>query len=282
MTIRPTPDKDWHATAAAVARHIERGKSPPATTTIWDNAPVPKEPDPIFSDERLAAMYDVFEGDRDDLDAYVAIVRELEATRVLDIGCGTGEFLLRLVPLGIGAIGLDPAVASVGIARTKEGADRVKWIEGRVSALPPVQVDLVTMTANVAQVFVEDDEWRDTLAAAAAALAPGGHLVFETRDPANRAWEGWTRDASFQQAEGIDGTLVETWNELASVELPLVTFTWTFRFADGSTVGSESTLRFRSRTEVEQALDAAGFDVLDVRDAPDRPGRELVFVARRR
>ncbi|URN18924.1 SAM-dependent methyltransferase, partial [Streptomyces sudanensis] len=44
---------------------------------------------------------------------------------------------------------------------------------------------------------------------------------------------------------------------------------------------SESTLRFRRREEVEADLVARGFVVEDVRDAPDRPGREFVFVARR-
>ncbi len=44
---------------------------------------------------------------------------------------------------------------------------------------------------------------------------------------------------------------------------------------------SPSTLRFRSREEVEQSLADAWLDLVEVRDAPDRPGRELVFVARK-
>jgi len=43
----------------------------------------------------------------------------------------------------------------------------------------------------------------------------------------------------------------------------------------------DSTLRFRARGEVEAALVATGFAVDTVRGAPDRPGRELVFFARR-
>lgn len=243
---------------------------------------MPQESDPIFSDERLAAVYDIFDGERDDLDAYVSMVEELGASRVLDIGCGTGEFLLRLVPIGMETTGLDPAVASIDLARRKPGASQVRWIEGDVAALPPIEVDLVTMTANVAQVFVDEADWLAVLDASAAVLRSGGHLVFETRDPGQRAWEGWTPDSSFQRAEGPDGSMVETWNEVTNVDLPLVTFEWTFRFADGSTIASESTLRFRSREEIEAALASAGFDVVDVRDAPDRPGREFVFVARRR
>jgi len=44
---------------------------------------------------------------------------------------------------------------------------------------------------------------------------------------------------------------------------------------------SDSTLRFRDRAEVEAILATHGFDTLDVREAPDRPGHEHVFVARR-
>ena len=62
----------------------------------------------------------------------------------------------------------------------------------------------------------------------------------------------------------------------------LVSFRSVFVFeADSATLTSESTLRFRRREEVADSLMVAGFVVDDLRDAPDRPGRELVFVARR-
>ena len=48
------------------------------------------------------------------------------------------------------------------------------------------------MTANVAQVFLTDGEWAATLRAIRGSLRPGGWLVFETRDPARRAWGEWT------------------------------------------------------------------------------------------
>jgi hypothetical protein len=63
------------------------------------------------------------------------------------------------------------------------------------------------------------------------------------------------------------------------VSLPYVSFHSTYRFAsDGFELESTSTLRFRTRTEIEEALVANGFVTLDVREAPDRPGREYVFV----
>ena len=75
---------------------------------------------------------------------------------------------------------------------------------------------------------------------------------------------------------------VESWVDLTDVAPPLVSFRWTFVFeADGTTLTSDSTLRFRTREEVLHSLATAGFVTHDVRDAPDRPARELVFVAQR-
>jgi hypothetical protein len=42
---------------------------------------------------------------------------------------------------------------------------------------------------------------------------------------------------------------------------------------------STSTLRFRERDELSTALGAAGFEVVELRDAPDRPGKEFVYIA---
>jgi SAM-dependent methyltransferase len=238
-------------------------------------------PDAIFSLPRLASVYDPLDADRRDLDAYVAIADEVAARTVLDIGCGTGTFACLLAERGLEVTGVDPAVASLDVARGKPGADRVRWIIGDARALPPLQVDLATMTGNVAQALLSDGEWASTLRSARSALRPEGHLVLETRDPRAQAWRGWTRDRTSRSVEVPGAGLVETWVELTDVELPSVSFRTTFVFhADGEVVTSSSTLRFRPRDEVASSLAAAGFVVDEVRDAPDRPGLELVFIAR--
>lgn len=138
------------------------------------------------------------------------------------------------------------------------------------------------MTANVAQAITDPHTWHKTLRGAYEALRPGGHLVFETRAPARRAWEEWTRENSYRVTEIPGVSSVESWVQLIEVSLPLVTFRWTYVFAaDRQVLTSDSTLRFREREDVEQDLVAHGYVVEDVRDAPDRPGRELVFLARR-
>ncbi|MFF7990675.1 class I SAM-dependent methyltransferase [Kitasatospora xanthocidica] len=238
--------------------------------------------DECFGHPRLAAIYDRLDPDRGDLVPYLRMAEELTARRVLDIGCGTGVFALLLAGRGIDVVGVDPARASVEVARAKPGGDRVRWIHGDVTDLPRLQVDLATMSANVAQAIADPRGWQRTLRGAYDALRPGGHLVFETRDPAARAWERWTREHSHRVTEIPGVGSVESWVESIGTSLPLVTFRWTYVFgADGQVLTSDSTLRFREREEVERDLTVNGFVVEGVRDAPDRPGREFVFVARR-
>jgi SAM-dependent methyltransferase len=240
-------------------------------------------PDAVFDDPRLAALYDALDPDRSDLDAYLALIEGFDARSVLDLGCGTGVLALLLAERGVDVIGVDPARASLDVARAKPGAERVTWIHGDASAIPPsTVVDAVTMTANVAQVFLSDEAWLATLAAAHRALRPGGRLIFETRDPANRAWEGWTKEATRSTTDIPGVGPVTDWVEVTDVDGELVTFESPNVFeADGTVITSRSTLRFRSRDAIEVSLRASGFVVDDVRDAPDRPGRELVFIARR-
>ncbi|MFE5854293.1 class I SAM-dependent methyltransferase [Streptomyces sp. NPDC056500] len=238
--------------------------------------------DDCFAHPRLAAIYDFLHPDRSDLDAYLQVAEELEARRVLDIGCGTGVFALVLAHRGVEVVGIDPALASIDVARAKPGGERVHWICGDATDLPPLQVDLATMTANVAQAINDPHTWQNTLRGAFEALRPGGLLVFETRDPARRAWEEWTRKDTYEVVEIPGVGAVENWGQVLDVSPSLVTFRWTYRFAaDGHVLTSDSTLRFREREEVERDLLAEGYVVEEIRDAPDRPGKEFVFLARR-
>jgi len=110
--------------------------------------------DEIFENPRLAAIYDPFDPDRSDLDAYELMVNEFGAHSVLDIGCGTGTFACRLAARDIEIIELEPAQASLKMAQTKPWSDLVTWIHGTALDLPPLRVDLATMTANISQVFL--------------------------------------------------------------------------------------------------------------------------------
>lgn len=242
---------------------------------------MPSAPDPIFSDGRLAEVYDALDPDRSDLDEYEeAVVCEFGAQSVLDLGCGTGTFALRLAARGLRVTGVDPAVASIEVAQRKPDGDSVTWVAGTLRDAPTTTVDAITMTANVAQVFLEDQEWAGVLEAALARLNPGGVLIFEARRAEDRAWEQWTRELSHHTAEVPNIGTLERWVEVTAVEGERVTFEQpTIFHADGARVDSTSTLRFRSREAIEESLHRAGFRMVAVRDARYAPGRAWVYFA---
>jgi SAM-dependent methyltransferase len=136
-------------------------------------------------------------------------------------------------------VGVDPAAASIEVAKSNDPTARITWVHGDATAVPALGVDLAVMTGNVAQVFLSNDSWTQTLRGIHEALRPHGHLVFETRRPERRAWADWAADTD-----------------------PII-------------------LDIPGTGPVESTLVAQGYRVLDIREAPDRPGREFVFIAER-
>ncbi len=144
-----------------------------------------------FTEDRLAALYDVFSPPerRDDFAFYLPLI--MSARAVLDVGCGTGA-LLRLAREGdhTGRLcGLDPAAGMLKQARRR--AD-IEWVHGDLASVGWDRAfDLIVMTGHAFQEFVEDDDIRVALVAIRAALTDGGRFAFETRNPLDRAWERW-------------------------------------------------------------------------------------------
>lgn len=217
-----------------------------------------------FRHPLLVAVYDAeCPWTRED-DFFAAVVAETPRARVLDLGCGTGRLALGLSAAGHTVTGVDPAHASLEAARAKPGAERVTWIEGTSRDLPEAAFDVAVMTSHVAQFFVTDDEFAGVLADLLRALVPGGRLVFDTRDPADRRWEKWNPVDSHRTVTLPDGTPVTAWTEVTGVVDGAVSFTHHYVFPDGPELESTATLRFRTQDEVRAALHAAGFAVQDV------------------
>lgn len=238
--------------------------------------------DQHYVDPRLVALYDADNPHGADTDFYLSLAADLNARRILDLGCGTGLLTHELAVNGRQVTGVDPAPAMLAYARRQPGAERVRWVEGDSSALGTPGADLAVMTGNVAQVFLEDTEWEATLRHLHAALRPGGHLAFESRNPDARAWEEWNREATHER-----NAAMESWMDQVSVGEGRVHFVGHNVFAGtGEDVVVDSTLRFRSRAELIESLTHAGFTVEQVygdwKRGPVTPeSRVMVFVARR-
>jgi SAM-dependent methyltransferase len=183
-------------------------------------------------------------------------------------------------------IGVDPAGPMLAYARRQPGADQVRWVEGDSSALGTPSADLMIMTGNVAQVFLDDAAWATTLRDAHAALRSGGHLAFETRNPDDRAWERWNPETTFARFDSPHGP-VETWLEVEGTDDGRVSLAGYNRFlATGEVVVAREELRFRDLGELTATLIGAGFAVEQVYGDWNRApllatSRVIVVVARR-
>lgn len=96
---------------------------------------------------------------------------------VVEVGAGTGAQALLLAGEAGGVVAVDPDRAALDIARAKEGADRVRWVEGMADALPAESgsADAVVMTLLLHH--LDRAGKQAALREAARVLRPGGRLV---------------------------------------------------------------------------------------------------------
>lgn len=235
----------------------------------------------------FAAAYDRLNPDDADHRFYAALADEIGAGRVLDLGCGTGTLTRLLASPGRAAVGIDPDPEMLRVARQRPGAGNVDWRLGHSDSADPGGADLAVMSGHVAQVFRDDAAWRTALHDLHRALVPGGTLAFESRNPAARAWDRWTRQATLRTVDTPDGP-VEFWHETAWESLPLVAYdTLTRNPRTGEQTSDRDVLAFRDAATLETSLRTAGFVVSrrfgDWRGAPLGPGSpEIILVATRR
>jgi ubiquinone/menaquinone biosynthesis C-methylase UbiE len=218
--------------------------------------------DDAFFRHDMAVLYDAFNSHGRDKDFYLRLAGT--PCRVLDIGCGTGSIGLALADLEHAVTGLDPAPGMLAVAKTKDTANRVRWVAG--SALDPqLSLDekfhLVIMTGHVFQVFLDDAETLAMLDFVRRHLAPEGRLVFESRNPQARAWQRWTERDTREVRDVAGIGRVEVFYQVKAVEAEHVIFDAVFTLLEtGEKRVSESRLRFADRETIGRLITEAGFD----------------------
>ena len=245
-------------------------------------------------DPRLVQVYDVECAGRADHDFYLALAAELGARTVTDLGCGTGVLACDLAARGHDVIGVDPSEAMLDAARHRPGGDRVVWVRGDAEVLTDDQ-DLLVMTGHVAQYLVTDSAWDATLQRIRQSLAVDGHVAFEMRNPAARAWERWTEEATRATYEHPLGGTFTSWGQVVDVVgdtadiddpacCPTVTTVGHTLLPDGQHLVATETLRFRTLERLHTSLRLAGLEVVQVwgdwdRSPVTRTSPELIVLA---
>ncbi len=218
-----------------------------------------------------APFYDlIHEGHDDDVGLWLSFAGRTDLP-VLEVGTGTGRIAIALALAGHEAVGIDPSLAMLAIARQRgedEGAD-ASFIEGRAQdlTLEPDHYGLVLVPADVFLYCEDGEEQLAVLRALAPSMAFNGTLAVDLPGPA--LWLDGT--ANGQPLLTWSGPIQSAGNEdtldvyqLHEDDLALQTrwlrITYETTAADGSVRRriSEHRLRYVYRFEAEYLLHMAG------------------------
>ncbi|WP_227288095.1 class I SAM-dependent methyltransferase [Boseongicola sp. H5] len=216
--------------------------------------------DELYHDPGLVSVYDALNSTREDFDFYLAQLPPLPAT-VADVGCGTGTFAVELSHRGYAVTGIEPAGMMLAQARAKDGGKDVRWIEGTMADVPSgARFDAIVMTGHAFQCILHDEDVIALFGDVERRLAANGAFLFETRNPAARAWEQWTPEHAGDPVPLAGGGAVRVVHRVEKVDGERITFSETYELTGSSDAprSSSSTLRFMSADRIVELARRAG------------------------
>ena len=200
---------------------------------------------------------------------FIALLKKTGVKNIADLGCGTGRLTTHFAKEGLHITAIDPHEAAIATAKRKKisNCGKITWIIGDSSKLHANTYDAVIMTANVAQVFLTNDSWQQVIADVYHALKPGGHFIFDTRNPQAKIWEQWEKDVTPDEAVNQEnGDPLEIWTSYEGFQNQIYTFYETVKLAQsGKVIMKEKIqLKFRTYEEIHSSLRKAGFSQIHV------------------
>ena len=256
----------------------------------------------IVSEERVDSPYDqpeLYDRMLDDLDFdqafWLRVAREGEAAgrgpgALLDVGCGTGRVLLRLLDAGIDADGLDASAPMLARARERAAArgfhPRLELADMRDFTMPRRYARVICAFNAFAHCETVDDQLR-ALACMRRHLAPGGAAVVFMSFPAPRYWSEPDGEPVLEREITIPGSdhRLQMWDtRFKDPVLQLQRSRMEIRELDATgaqiaTHRAEANQRWVYRWEMELLLRTAGFPRWEIQggfeggplERPDQP-----------
>ncbi len=219
-----------------------------------------------YSQASLAKIYDTLNPEAADTSFYKAIVQEFAPQKIVDVGCGTGLLTNQLASETCAVIGIEPAYPMLELAQAHDTKHQITWIHGTTADVKNEcdDSDLVTMTGHVSQVFIDDQAWSAVLQDIHRFLKPGGHLVFEMRNPKVEPWKNWTEANSKRTLQDPHYGTITNFVQASKVQDNIVEYENVYQFHEQEQkepLKAKSTLRFRTCEELQASLKQTGFTV---------------------
>lgn len=213
--------------------------------------------DLLYNDPALVDFYDLVNTGDAELKRCLALAGN--AKSVLDLGCGTGQLAAAFAD-GRAVVGVDPAGAMLDVARRRSGGEHVEWIEADARTIRIGRTfDLVILTGHAFQVFLTREDQLAVLGTIAAHLAPGGHFLFDSRNPTVEAWRDWVPERSEEMLSHPRFGVVKGWYDARMEAHGIVTYrTWYEIAATGQMLTAESKIAFPSKEEIAAGIEATG------------------------
>jgi SAM-dependent methyltransferase len=221
-------------------------------------------------DKRAAEIYDVSVADWEgEIDFYRALVTEMSAKSVLEIGCGTGRIAVRLARDGLHVVGVDLSPAMLDVARAKNS--NARWIEGDMRSFEAGErFDLAIIPGHSFQFMLTPNDQLAALACAKQHLKAGGRLVIHL-DHQDVKWLGKIH-GEFERAKDVThpktGHTIQTWRAWKyerATQTASATTRWKEVGGDGNVLDEWETgtvqLHCLFRFEMEHLLVRAGFEI---------------------
>lgn len=214
--------------------------------------------DAHYSDRRLAEIYDIENGWSIDRDFYLDLAGTTPI-RVLDFGCGTGLICDAYANAGHSVTGVDPAESMLEVARRKPNGSKIEWVcSDSQSFRSRIQYDLIIMTGHAFQVLLTEEDVRATFDVMRMHLAPGGRIVFESRNP-QMDWDSrWNKSVRINTPSG-ELMIVR---QVKGREDSYIHFETSYHFTSDTLI-SRSELRFWNEGDVRELLAACGLKVAE-------------------
>ncbi len=237
-------------------------------------------PDLHYEEPLLADLYDLDSGWSIDRDFYLALAGS-PCKQILDLGCGTGLLSNAYAALGHSVTGVDPAQAMLDVARQKPHGGQIEWIHSTAQSFRSSRrFDLIIMTGNAFQVFLEDSDILATFATMREHLAANGRIAFESRNPAIDWPSRWNKETELDTGSGI----IRQSRQVKAMADKRISFETHYGLGDRTLISS-SELLFLGRSEIEERLTASGLRVEMVygdwlsQPFDEATSEEMVFIA---